>query len=68
MQTNSLIHPTSHAERVRRRTRHISGCLPFVADFRNRSSYAPWQVWSGSTTKDARFVPMPKKAAVPSEM
>lgn len=45
-------------------TRHISACLPFVADFKDGTSYAPWPVWSGSTTKDARFVPMPKKAAI----
>jgi hypothetical protein len=64
MQTNSLVRPTSHAERVRRRTEHISACLPFIADLRNGTTYAPWQVWSGSTTKDARFVPMSKKAAI----
>ena len=38
--------------------------LPFVADSRNGTSYAPWQVWSGSTTKPTRFVPIPKKAAI----
>lgn len=64
MQTNSLIRPTRHAERRRCRTQHLSACLPFMADFRNGTSYAPWQVWSGSTTKEARFVPIPKKVAI----
>ena len=64
MQTNSLVRPTSHAERVRRRTQYVSACLPFVADLRNGVTYAPWPVWSGSTTKNARFVPMSKKAAI----
>jgi hypothetical protein len=45
-------------------TKHLSGCLPFIPDFRNGTSYAPWPVWSGSTTKEPPFVPMPKKAAV----
>jgi hypothetical protein len=27
-------------------------------------TYAPWPVWSGSTTASVRFAPMPKKAAV----
>jgi len=30
----------------------------------NGKSYAPWPVWSGSTTRDARFAPMPKKAVI----
>jgi hypothetical protein len=64
MQTNRLVRPTNHAGRFRRRTEHISACQPFVADLRNGTKYAPWQVWSGSTTRDARFVPMPKKAAI----
>lgn len=64
MQTNSLVRPTSHAGRVGRRTQHISGCLPFIAEWKNGTSYAPGPVWSGSTTKDARFVRMPKKAAI----
>jgi hypothetical protein len=64
MQTTSLVHPTSRADRRRCRTQHLSACLPFVADFKNGTSYAPWPVWSGSTTKDARFVPLPKKAAI----
>ncbi len=44
-------------------TKHVSACLPFMADVRNGTSYAAWKVWSGSTTKEARFVPMPRKAA-----
>jgi hypothetical protein len=63
MQTNSLVHATGHADRRRCRTEHISGCLPFIADIRNGTSYAPWRVWSESTTNKARFAPMPKKAA-----
>jgi hypothetical protein len=42
----------------------VERCLPFVADLRDGKTYAPWQVWSDSTTKDARFVPMPKKTAI----
>lgn len=64
MQNHSLVGPNKHAGRPKRRTQHISACLPFIADVRNGISYAPWPVWSGSTTKDARFVPLPKKAAI----
>jgi len=64
MQSPSLVHPTRFAGRSTRRTRHISAALPFIADLRNGTSYAPWQVWSGSTTKEAHFVPMPKKVAI----
>jgi hypothetical protein len=64
MQNQSLIHPTRYAEQRRRRTEHISAALPFMADIRNGTSYAAWPVWSGSTTKDTRFAPMPKKAAI----
>lgn len=64
MQTSNLVHPTRRSEQRSYRTKHVSGCLPFVADLKGGTSYAPWQVWSGSTTKDARFVPMPKKAAI----
>lgn len=45
-------------------TKHVSACLPFIADVRNGTSYATWPVWSGSTTKETRFVPMPRKAAM----
>jgi hypothetical protein len=61
---NSLVRPTSHAEQRRSRTEHLSAALPFIADWKNGTSYAPWPVWSGSTTKDARFVPIPKKVAI----
>ena len=44
-------------------TKHVSACLPFMADARNGTSYASWKVWSGSTTKEVRFVPMPRNAA-----
>jgi len=64
MQSHSLIHPTRRAGVPRGRTQHISATLPFIDDLKNGTSYASWPVWSGSTTKDARFVPMPKKAAI----
>jgi hypothetical protein len=64
MQSHNLVHPTRHAGRNTRRTRHVSAALPFIADLRNGTSYASWQVWSGSTTKAAHFVPMPKKVAI----
>jgi hypothetical protein len=64
MQNLTLVRATGDAGRHRRRTEHISACLPFIADVRNGTSYAAWRVWSGSTIKDVRFVPMPKKAAV----
>ncbi len=37
-----------------------SGCLP---GFEGTKTYAAWPVWSGSTTKEIKFQPMPKKAA-----
>ena len=61
---NNLVRPTSYAERHRGRTEHLSAALPFISDWKNGTSYAPWQVWSGSTTTEARFVPIPRKAAV----
>jgi hypothetical protein len=64
MQNHSLIHPTRHASRSAGRTKHFSACLPFIADYRNATSYAPWKVWSGSTTRETRFIPLPKKAAM----
>lgn len=45
-------------------TKHFSACLPFIADVRDGTSYAAWRVWSGSTMKETRFVPLPKKAAM----
>jgi hypothetical protein len=44
--------------------KHLSACLPFLADARDGATYATWPVWSGSTTKQTRFVPMPKKTAM----
>ncbi len=64
MQDTSLVRPTRYAEQRRCRTEHLSAALPFIADLKNGTSYAAWRVWSGSTTNDARFVPMPKKAAI----
>lgn len=62
MQNRSLVHPTGHGRKCR--TQHISGCLPFIADLRNGTSYAAWRVWSGSTVKEVRFAPIPKKVAI----
>lgn len=45
-------------------TRHVSACLPFIADLRDGATYASWPVWSESTTKNTRYVPLPKKAAL----
>jgi hypothetical protein len=64
MQKHPLVRPTSYAEQRRCRTEHLSAALPFIADYRNGTSYAAWKVWSDSTTRDTRFVPMPKKAAI----
>jgi hypothetical protein len=64
MQNDNLVRPTRHAAQHKCRTQHVSACFPFIADLRNGTSYASWQVWSGSTTKEARFVPLPKKAAM----
>lgn len=64
MTSQNLIHPTPRADIRRGRAQHISGALPFIADLKDGTSYASWKVWSGSTTKDARFVPMPKKVAI----
>jgi hypothetical protein len=38
--------------------------LPALPGFAGPKTYAAWPVWSDSTTKDIRFQPMPKKAAV----
>jgi len=47
--------------------RHISDCLPFVPTLDSSPSQtktrAPSPVWSGSTTKPVRFVPLSKKDA-----
>lgn len=63
MQNHSLLRPTRHANRTRYKTQHLSACLPFMADLKNGTSYASWKVWSGSTTKEVRFVPMPRRVA-----
>ena len=63
MQNHSLVRPTRHANRPSYRTQHLSACLPFMADLRNGTSYASWKLWSESTTKEVRFVPMPRKVA-----
>ena len=38
--------------------------LPFLPSLPLPQTYAPWPVWSDSTTQNVRFQPMPKKAAV----
>jgi hypothetical protein len=64
MQNHSLVRPTRHANRPRYKMQRVSACLPFMADLRNGTSYASWKVWSGSTTKEVRFVPMAKEPAM----
>jgi len=44
--------------------RSFAQCLPSLPGFEGPKTYAAWPVWSGSTTADIRFQPMPKKAAV----
>jgi len=47
--------------------RHIADCLPFVPKLDSHKAAgktrAPFPVWSGSTTKPVRFVPLSKKDA-----
>ena len=38
--------------------------LPLLPGFAGAASHAAWPVWSGSTQKDIRFEPTPKKAAI----
>ncbi|MGC2661683.1 MAG: hypothetical protein WA324_27315 [Bryobacteraceae bacterium] len=64
MFNDSLIRPTAYAEKRRYRTEHVAAALPLIADYKDGTSYAAWKVWSGSTTKETTFVPMPKKAAI----
>jgi hypothetical protein len=46
----------------------LSHLLPPLPGFTALArTYAPWPVWSGSTTTPIRFQPMPKKAAVRAE-
>jgi hypothetical protein len=61
MENHSLVRPTSYANRRRCKTQHVSACLPFIADVRDGTTYAPWQVWSGSSTKKGPFVPLAKE-------
>jgi hypothetical protein len=42
----------------------LSHLLPSLPYLPLPQTYAPWPVWSGSTTAPIRFAPMPKKAAV----
>ena len=42
---------------------HCLPALPGLPGFEGSKTYAAWPVWSGSTTKEIRFQPMPKKAA-----
>jgi hypothetical protein len=44
--------------------RQLAYCLPALPGFAGPKTYAVWPVWSGSTTDDVRYQPMPKKAAV----
>jgi hypothetical protein len=44
----------------------LSHLLPPLPSFTALArTYAPWPVWTGSTTQPVRCAPMPKKAAVP---
>jgi len=48
--------------------RHIADCLPFVPKLDSpqaaTKTYAPFPVWSGSTTATVKFQPLPKQEAV----
>jgi len=41
----------------------LGGCLPCLPGIEGPKTYAAWPVWSGSTTSEIKFQPMPKKAA-----
>lgn len=41
----------------------MSEPLPGLPGYKAQKTYARWQVWSGSTTDEARFKPMPKGQA-----
>jgi hypothetical protein len=41
----------------------VGYCLPGLPGMERPKSYAPWRVWSQSTTKEVRFQGMPKKVA-----
>jgi hypothetical protein len=42
----------------------LNASLPALLGYEWPKTYAAWPVWSGSTTQDIRFQPMPKKPAV----
>ena len=42
----------------------LAYALPALPGFEGPKTYAAWPVWSGSTTTEIRFQPMPKKDAV----
>lgn len=46
------------------RRQHLAAALPFVGDARGGATYATWPVWSDSSLKKTRFVPMPRKTAM----
>ena len=41
----------------------LAQCFTALPGFAGQKTYAAWPVWSGSTTKELRFQPLPKKAA-----
>src|ERR1700709_1879607 len=41
----------------------LAHCLPTLPGFTGPKTFAAWPVWSGSSTKEIRFQPIPKKAA-----
>jgi hypothetical protein len=41
----------------------LAHCLPALPGFDRPQTHAAWPVWSGSTTNEIRFQPIPKKAA-----
>jgi hypothetical protein len=44
--------------------RSFATCLPALPGFAGPKTYAAWPVWSGSTTREIKFQPIPKKQAV----
>ena len=42
----------------------VGQCIPALPGFVLPKTYAAWPVWSGSTTKEVRFQPVPKKTAI----
>jgi hypothetical protein len=43
--------------------RSFAQCLPALPGFTPPKTYAAWPVWSGSTTKEILYQPLPRKAA-----